>query len=610
MTEEVNHSYDGGLYAELVRNRAFMEDAHEPVQWSLVGGSGSGATIALDPAEPLSPDLTRSLRLEVFRASGDAPAGVANGGYWGIPVHPDTRYRASFYAKAAPGFSGDVTLAIQSLDGRTVYAQARVDGLNEQWKQYEAVLQTASDVPDTAQARYSLTIDRPGKVWLDLISLFPPTWKDQPNGFRKDLMQMLVDLHPKFLRFPGGAYLEGLTIDRRFQWKKTIGALTDRPGHDGLWGYRSTDGMGLLEFLEWCQDLGAEPIMAVYAGFSCGGAHIEAGPKLRPYVDETMDEIEYVTGDAIGTRWGAQRAKDGHPEPFALHYVEIGNEDFADGSNSYDGRFAPFYDAIKGKYPMMKIISSVGNEHALPMMVHSRTPDVVDEHYYRSADEFTKLSPTFYERYSRGGRPEIFVGEWASYEDAKVKPWDPGSKRLAPTGNFKAALGDAAWMAAMERNSDLVRMNCYAPLFVNVNPGAWQWRPDLIGYDAQHAFGSPSYYALRMFSTNIGDQRLAVAGTDTAVQAAATRDSRTGDIFVKLVNPTPASESLHINLSGVTLITPTATALTMTADPNATNSLDHPTAVIPVSSTVSEIKPMFVWQVLPNSISVLTIKTN
>ncbi|MGD0138892.1 MAG: alpha-L-arabinofuranosidase C-terminal domain-containing protein [Tepidisphaeraceae bacterium] len=609
MTEEINHSYDGGLYAELVRNRAFLDDAQQPVQWSVIQGSGSAATISLDPQQPLSEVLKTSLRLEVSRASAQIPAGVANSGYWGIPVQPDTRYRASFYAKAAPGFAGALTLAIQSTDGRTVYARAQVDGLTGQWKRYEAVLQTASDVLPTTQARFTLTVDQPGTIWLDLVSLFPPTWNDQPNGFRKDLMQMLVDLHPKFLRFPGGAFLEGSNINQRFQWKKTIGPLTGRPGHAGLWGYRASDGMGLLEFVQWCQDMGAEPVMAVYAGYCCDDTHVDPGPQLQPFVQDALDEIEYVTGDAAGTRWGAQRARDGHPEAFTLHYVEIGNEDFFDKSNSYDGRFAQFYDAIKSKYPQIKVISSVGNENPLPLLVHSRAPDVVDEHYYRAAEDFIKMSPAYYEAYARNTRPEIFVGEWASYEDPKTKPWDPGSKSLPRTPNFKAALGDAAWMTAMERNSDLVVMNCYAPLLVNVNPGASQWRPDLIGYDALHAFGSPSYYAIRMFSTNLGDECLAIAVSASSVQASATRDSRTGEIFLKMVNPTPVGESLQIQLDGINSVQPTATALTMAADPTATNSLDHPTAVIPVTSTVPDVKPLFVWHVSPNSISVLTIKT-
>ena len=478
MTEEINHSYDGGLYAELVQNRAFMDNPNAPVHWSVVPDKSSAATMALDPSQPLNDALPVSLRVEVSKASKRHPAGIANDGYWGIPVQPAARYHASFYAKAAPGFKGSVIVSIQSDDGGTVYAKGEVSGLTQDWKQYEVTLETGKVKP-TAKTRYVLTLDRPGKVWFDLVSLFPPTWQDQPNGFRKDLMQMLVDLKPRFLRFPGGNYVEGDTIATRFDWKKTIGPISQRPGHPCPWGYRSSDGMGLLEFLRWCEDMGAEPVLAVYAGYSLGGKHVNPGPDLEPYVQDALDEIEYVTGP-VTTKWGAERAKDGHPEPFSLHYVEIGNEDWFDRSGSYDERFAQFFDAIKAKYPQLKCISTVGTEQPETKRVHSRQPDMLDEHYYRSARTFLN-DPAHFDNYDRKG-PEIFVGEWAAY-DTSFPPWNGRSAKEPPTANMTAALADAAWMTAMERNSDLVKMQCYAPLFVNVNPGARQWRPDFIGYD-------------------------------------------------------------------------------------------------------------------------------
>ncbi len=206
-----------------------------------------------------------------------------------------------------------------------------------------------------------IATNRPGTFWLNLVSLFPPTLKNRPNGLRPDLMQMMVDMKPKFLRFPGGNYLEGNTIAERFEWKKTIGPLENRPGHPAPWGYRSTDGMGLMEFLLWAEDIGAEPLLGVYAGYSLRGDYVKPGPDLVPYIQDALDEIEYVIGP-VTSKWGAQRAKDGHPKPFPLTYVEIGNEDFFDKSGSYDGRFAQFYDAIKAKYPQLKLISSVGFE--------------------------------------------------------------------------------------------------------------------------------------------------------------------------------------------------------------------------------------------------------
>ena len=218
-------------------------------------------------------------------------------------------------------------------------------------------MKTGGDAKVTAANQIVVSVERPGTVWLQLLSVFPPTYKDRVNGNRVDLMELLAAMHPAFLRFPGGNYLEGKTIADRFDWKKTIGPLVDRPGHTSPWRYHSTDGMGLLEFLEWCEDLKMQPVLAVYAGYSLGGEHVEPGPDLEPYVQDALDEIEYVTGDAT-TKWGAERAKDGHPAPFPLKYVEIGNEDYFDRSKSYDGRYAQFYKAIKAKYPALQLISS------------------------------------------------------------------------------------------------------------------------------------------------------------------------------------------------------------------------------------------------------------
>ena len=317
MTEEINYSYDGGLYAELVRNRAFLDDPKRPVNWSVQAAEGA-AVMALDYSEPLNEAIPVSLRFQVNSASAAAPASVANSGYWGIPVKPGTRYLASFHAKAAPDFAGPVTVSIVSEDGATVYASAQVPRLTGAWNTYEVTLKTDSRVEPTAKARLVLSVAHPGTVWFGFVSLFPPTWKNQPNGFRPDLMQMLVDMHPKFLRFPGGNYVEGDTIETRFDWKKTIGPVDHRPGHPSPWGYRSTDGMGLLEFLRWCENMGSEPVLAVYAGYSLRGAHVNPGKDLEPFVQDALDEIEYVSGPAT-TKWGALRAgRASRPVPAAL----------------------------------------------------------------------------------------------------------------------------------------------------------------------------------------------------------------------------------------------------------------------------------------------------
>jgi alpha-L-arabinofuranosidase len=605
MTEEINHAYDGGLYAELVRNGAFLDNAATAAHWSLVQADGSTATMALDPKEPLNATIGTSLRLNVTQASTGHAAGITNEGYWGIPVQPNTRYRASFYAKAAPGFTGPVAVSIQSEDGRTIYATKTVSGLTSAWKQYALTLETGKVTP-TAKAHYVLTVDRSATVWFSLVSLFPPTFKDQPNGFRPDIMQMMVDMKPKFLRFPGGNYLEGDQIADRFEWKKTIGPLSDRPGHMAPWTYRSSDGLGLHEFLLWSEDMNAEPLLAVYAGYSLKGAHVNPGPDLESYVQDALDEIEYVTGPAT-SRWGSLRAKAGHPAPFKLTYVEVGNEDWFDKSGSYDQRFAQFNSAIKERYPQLKVISTVGFEQPEALRVHSVKPDVLDEHYYRTVDIFLKMARGQYEKYDRRG-PEIFVGEWAAYE-TPFEPWNPRSRAEPPTPNFHAAIGDAAFMTQMEKNSDIVVMNCYAPMFVNVNPGARQWRPNLIGYDGLRVYGSPSYYAIKMFSTNLGDEILKTTATDTDVLTSVTRDGKSGTIYAKLVNASDADAPVQITLTGTGSLASTATALTLSADPQATNAIDTPERVVPVTSTVAGVKSGFTYTVPKHGIVVLTMRT-
>ena len=337
-----------------------------------------------------------------------------------------------------------------------------------EWKQYRFELQTGWIAP-TSEAHFEATIDRPATLWLQLFSLFPPTYRGRQNGNRIDPMEKLAAMHPAFLRFPGGNYLEGNRIETRFDWKKMIGPMVNRPTHPGTWDYHSSDGMGLLEFLNWCEDLKMEPVLGIYAGYSLGGQLVKPGPDRDLYVREGLEEIEYATGGPE-TKWGAVRARDGHPAPFQPRYIEIGNEDNFDKAHTYDGRYAQFYRAIKAKYPEMQLIAS--------MPVKGIAPDVVDDHYYKR-EQGMFAEARHCDTTDRKG-PKIFVGEWATRE-------------ATPTPNFGAALGDAAFLTGLERNSDVVVMAAYAPLLVNVNPGGMQWSSDLIGYDALGSYGSPSY---------------------------------------------------------------------------------------------------------------------
>jgi alpha-N-arabinofuranosidase len=616
MTEEINYSYDGGLYAELIRNRIFRDNTKVPDHWALVQNGEAKGKMSLDNQAPVNEALPVSLKLEV--ESKGAGAGIANDGYWGIPVKPATIYSGSFYAKAAQSTSNPLTITIESADGKTTYATTTVSGVSAQWKQYHFTLTTGTDIKATADTRFVITANTSGTYWFNLVSLFPPTYHTRPNGNRTDIMQLLANMKPSFLRFPGGNYVEGDMFSTRFDWKKTIGPLEKRPGHPSPWKYRSTDGMGLLEFLNWCEDLKMEPLLAVFAGYTLNKDYLDSGTLLKPFVEEALEEIEYVTGDA-NTKWGAMRARDGHPKPFKLSYVEIGNEDGFDMSNSYEHRYIQFYDAIKAKYPKLQMISTVGGKDPLGVRVKAPVRDmyIVDEHYYRTASEMEENAAQ-YDSYDRKG-PKVFVGEWATREGF-------------PTTNFNSALGDAAWMIGMERNSDLVIMSCYAPLFVNVNPGGMQWKSDLIGYDALTSFGSPSYYAQKMFSTYIGDkvvpmmaeniptQLTKLSGKDSAAGVkqktipalfyVATQDSKTGTIYLKVVNALSTAQTVAIDITGVANVAGKGSMVTLKADkPEDTNSINDPEKIVPVTTTINGLGKSFI-QIFPAySITIIKLET-
>jgi alpha-L-arabinofuranosidase len=503
MTEEINHSYDGGLYAELIQNRTFQDprpkerdEKAPPMHWFVVGAGD----ITADRNEPVNAALPVSLRLDLRGAE----AGIANDGYWGIPIRPDTTYTAQFYAKGGGGFAGPITASLRLDDGSKVVAKAESPAISGAWKKYTVTLKTAADAPTTSKAKFVLTATGNGSVSFSYVSLFPPTYQDAKNGLRPDIMKLLADMQPKFIRLPGGNYVEGNRFSDRFNWKKMIGPPEERPGHMGCWSYRSSDGFGLPEYLLWCKQLNAEPVLAVFAGYTLNGDHVDAGsPELEIYTNEALEEIEYITG-AADSEWGKRRVADGLPEPFKLKYVEIGNEDWFDKSGSYDGRFTQIAKAIRAKYPNLKLIATAP--------VKSFNPDLYDDHFYRSPRQLRELS-TLYDKpgitppkFEGGGwnsrlpGVKTFVGEWAAHEGK-------------PITDLNAGLADAAFLLGIERNSDAAIMQCYAPLFANVNledkgkgyARGWQWEYNLIGYDALRSFGSPSYHAQVMLAKNKGD---------------------------------------------------------------------------------------------------------
>jgi len=583
MIEEINHALDGGLYGELIQNRVFKNDPNIPVDWSLVQGTGASGSIALDFTQPVV-GTQLSTSLKVSSTNTGARVGAANAGYWGIPVTPGTTYTTSFWAKGAPGFTGPLTVDIESTDGSTIYAQAQIPALTDKWKKYSVKLKTAL-VGTTSDAQYVISTTAQGTFWITQTSMFKPTFNNRPNGNRIDLMQTLAAMKPAHLRLPGGNYLEGNTIATRFEWTNTIGPIEQRPGHPSPWGYFSDDGLGLLEYLEWCEDLNMQPVLAVYAGYSLDGEFVAPGEALAPYVQDALNEIQYATGGP-NTYWGAQRVADGHPQPFRFQYVEIGNEDFFDRSGSYDGRFAQFYDAIKAAYPQLQVIATTS--------VTSRTPDVIDEHYYESPTAFEN-DVHHYDSYSRSG-PKIFVGEWASQEGS-------------PTPDLHAAIGDAAWLTGLERNSDIVIMESYAPLFVNTNPGAYQWATNLIGYDALQSYGSPAYYVQVMFANNHGDVALPVtlnSSGGSRVYASVTRNSKTGAVYIKVVNAAFDPQQVNFTLTGFGNVGSNGTSVLLTGNPAATNAPGQAQA-LPVTVPLHGLGANFSETFPPYSVTVLQL---
>ena len=625
MTEEINYSYEGGLYTQLVANPAFT-DMFNPGR-----GRRGGRPNANAPRITTRPDrwqLSDTVKVQVRQNRQDGinsaiptslvvnyeEAGLAlvSEGFWGFPIRKNTTFKGSLYVRqpaarnnetAAPTPLRSLTIALKSADGNTTYADTKVSGFSNAWKKIDYQLTIPATQVDTKDARLFFIADQAGSIELTRATLYAPSFKGRKNGLRVDLMEMMAEMHPKFLRFPGGNYLEGNNFANRFDWKQTIGNPDERPGHQSPWGYRSTDGLGLLEFCQWAEDVGGEPVVGVFAGYVLSGDHLD-GDYIKPFIQDALDEIEYIMGDAT-TKWGAVRARDGHPEPFQLHYIEIGNEDFFDRSGSYPNRFKMFYDAIKARYPQLQIISTVGYDALKSKAIPTPKVDVIDEHYYRNA--FDMYRNAFqYDRYDRNG-PKIFCGEWATREGS-------------PTTNMNAALGDAAWMSCMERNSDICIMSCYAPLFVNVEPGGMQWQSDLIGYDVLNSYGSPSYWAQVMFGKYLGDRIVPVEATGipkqtldrndeaNAVFYTATKDAKTGKTFLKLVNAVGNAQKLTVKLEGAKKVKAKAKKIELkSARPEDTNSIDNPRNIVPQEST-QKVGKQFPITLAPYSITVLVIE--
>ena len=522
--EEISHAGDGGLYAELVQNRGF-EDARIPPTcrledgfvvpprtphfdtgrpsdfrlrwdvrsetpaWRLDTSGGSEARVQLVDVKPLTAASPHSLQVDVARAAPGGRVAVVNEGYWGMHVERGARYALSLYARAERPLDRPLQARLEAPDG-TVLASSDLAGrLHDDWTRHQVTLTAAAGHP---RARLAIHVPSAGRLWLDFVSLFPErTWKNRTNGMRPDLAELIAALRPGFVRWPGGCFAEGITIASRPQWKRSIGRLEEREGTYSPWGYWSTDGFGYHEFLQFSEDLGADALLVVNAGVSCSmrSGTFLPDDALPALIEDALDAIEYAIGP-VTSRWGAERARNGHPAPFPLKYVEIGNEQRGE---RYGRRVAQFYAAIKARYPQIRVALSSWIAGVDPRIVEAAGRiDIVDEHAYKPLHWAIEHFDSF-AGYPRKGW-DLYIGEFAT---------NAGVGR----GNLLAMLNDAAYMMSMEKNSDLVKMGSYAPLLENVNDR--DWPVNLIHFDSSRAYGRASYHANRLFAEHLPTVNLA-----------------------------------------------------------------------------------------------------
>lgn len=587
--EDINYAADGGLYGELVKNRSFeFPDA-------LMGWKAFGKFEVKNDGP-----FERCPHYVVLNYSGhnDTATGLQNEGYFGIGIEKDEEYRFSVWAKTV---SGDANVEVSLVDESTMeehqeFATAELKVSGNEWKKYELILKS----PKTVQkANLRLLLKGKNGVALEHVSLFPKhTFKDRENGMRRDLAQALYDLHPGVFRFPGGCIVEGSSLDQRYQWKNTIGPVENRPLNGNRWlstfnyrlfpDYYQSYGLGFYEYFLLSEDIGAEPLPVLNVGMACQfqnqndpSAHV-AVKDLQPYIQDFLDLIEFANGD-INTTWGKKRAEMGHPAPFNLKFLAVGNEQWDD---LYYERLRPFVKAIKAKYPNIKLIGTSGPDSEGEMFekgwkaMKELKADLVDEHFYR--DEHWFLSHGLrYEGYDRKG-PKVFAGEYACH--GKGKKWN----------HFETSLYEAAFMTDLERNADVVDMATYAPLFAHVD--GWQWRPDMIWYDNTRMFKSVSYYVQQMYACNKGTNviPLTMNGKSVAGQegqdglfASAVVDKKKGEIIVKVANTSDKAQDVTLNLNGLKG-SRSATATTLQSDNmDAENTLDNPNQIRPVETTAT-----------------------
>jgi alpha-N-arabinofuranosidase len=586
--EDINFAADGGLYAELVKNRSF-EFSLPLMGWKITRLNGNGRLLPTFYS-PLHQANPRYLEIVVDAPQGSF--GITNEGFRGMGIRNGEQYNFSVYAGATSGSGLVMTVEIINPKG-DILASSEISGFNSEWKTYKCTL-TPNVTEINAQLRVMLKGN--GKIGVDMISLFPAdTWKGRPGGLRKDIAQLIADLKPGFVRFPGGCIVEGRDLTNRYQWKYTVGPVDQRKMIINRWNMEMDDrqapdyfqsfGVGFYEYFLFSEDIGAEPLPILNCGMSCQFNAGEVVPlnELDPYIQDALDLIEFANG-AITSQWGKVRASMGHPEPFKLKYVGIGNEQW---DEQYIERYKAFEKVLKAKYPEIKIVSGAGPSASGRLFDYAwgelkkLSPALIDEHYYMPPEWFLK-NASRYDNYDRKG-PKVFAGEYAGH-------WKDGEKAES-RNTWYSALSEAAFMTGLERNADVVQMASYAPLLAHIE--AWQWRPDLIWFDNLNVIGTPNYYVQKMFSAHRGNNVISItaAGKSLAGQdslyASATIDRIQNKAYIKIVNSSASKRSVVL-ISDTPLASNAAVKETLTAK-NLTdfNSIADPAVIVPVSKEIT-----------------------
>jgi alpha-N-arabinofuranosidase len=608
--EDINMAADGGIYAELVKNRSF-EFAQPLMGWKILKPDTTSGILFLNQSAT-NPNNPRYARITIDE--GEPSFGLSNGGFRGMGIKKRIDYHFSVMARQLEGSSLKMHVELVDSKGKQI-GSANLTPVAKDWQKY-MVSFTANETDP--KSKLNIWFEGKGSLDIDMISLFPDdTWKHRPGGLRADLVQLLADLKPGFLRFPGGCIVEGRELATRYQWKKTVGDVNERQVIVNRWNtefkhrltpdYFQSFGLGFFEYFQLAEDIGAEPLPILSCGMACQFNTAELVPmdQLDPYIQDALDLIEFANGP-VNSKWGKVRAQMGHPAPFNLKMVGVGNEQWG---SQYIERYEVFVKAIKAKYPDIKIVTGVGPspdgkffDYASKELkkLHAQ---IVDEHYYANPDWFLK-NATRYDNYDRNSY-KIFAGEYAAQS---VETCSPDNQN-----NWQCALAEAAFMTGLERNAEVVNLCSYAPLFAHVD--GWQWTPDLIWFDNLKSFGTDNYYVQKMFSNNKGTQVLSMLKDNkpltgqNGLYASAAFDQKSNEIILKIVNSTGKAQNANIVLAGVNKLSSKGKILVLRSDDlSKVNSLEKPTLVSPVEQELIMRGKSINQPLAPYSFTIIRVK--